>query len=478
MAVHDVAALAGQAKFAQNMLGGARVGNVPVVGVLDLHLGRRVSNIEPLKRRHGTAAKQRRFCPAPQVPQKVLSGQPCRAARGRAVALAGAAVTVVEQLLAAAGGALKPNGRKRAVLGHRHCAVVEQIAVAHFIKRAVGVQKLHMALQALTLGKAAHQLGGDLFLISSQRGRVGRVNGGKVAVQQGIGRAEIVHRARGKVNVVQKVAALQIEIRVAGNDLCLQLEHHNGHGLVHPRGGGQVACRCALVGVGQPARNIGIRVSMLGKALQAAQADAVAALQRVQIVVGQRCFQHGHNAERAARCRAHPDHVVVAPLDVHLMMRHETVQNAVRARAAVKQVAHNVQTVHSQPLDDLAEADNIGVGAVIADDALNDLAVILVLVVVLKVGVKQLVEDVAAVLRQTAAHMVAGMLAGHEPAQVDEPQQRHAIPGVQVFLAGFQLGQLLIGIIDERRQLGTLLGGDTVAKHRVDFFTDDARCAV
>ena len=26
--------------------------------------------------------------------------------------------------------------------------------------------------------------------------------------------------------------------------------------------------------------------------------------------------------------------------------------------------------------------------------------------------------------------------------------------------------------------LGTLLGGDTVAKHRVDFFTDDARCAV
>lgn len=32
MAVHDVAALAGQAKFAQNMLGGARVGNVPVVG--------------------------------------------------------------------------------------------------------------------------------------------------------------------------------------------------------------------------------------------------------------------------------------------------------------------------------------------------------------------------------------------------------------------------------------------------------------
>ena len=142
--------------------------------------------------------------------------------------------------------------------------------------------------------------------------------------------------------MVQKVAALQIKIRVAGNDLRLQLEHHNGHGLVHPRGGGQVACRCALVGVGQPARNIGIRVSMLGKALQAAQADAVAALQRVQIVVGQRCFQHSHNAERAARCRAHPDHVVVAPLDIDIVVAHEQVQDDVRAGAAVEQVADDM----------------------------------------------------------------------------------------------------------------------------------------
>ena len=143
--------------------------------------------------------------------------------------------------------------------------------------------------------------------------------------------------------------------------------------------------------------------------------------------------------------------------DVYLMMRHQTVQNAVRARAAVKQVAHNVQTVHSQPLDDLAEADNIGVGAVIADDALNDLTVILVLVVVLKVGVKQLVEDVAAVLRQTVAHMVAGMLAGHEPAQVDEPQQRLTVPLFQRFLVGaalLELGQLLVRIVDQSRQLG------------------------
>ena len=187
---------------------------------------------------------------------------------------------------------------------------------------------------------------------------------------------------------------------------------------------------------------------MLGKTLELPQADTVAALKGVEIVVSQCRFQHRHDAERTARRRAHPDDIVVAPLDIHLVVGHQAVQNAVRARAAVEQVAHDVQAVNGQPLDDLAEANNIGVGAVVADDALDDFAVILVLVVVLKVGVKQFVEDVAAILGQAAAHMVAGVLAGHEPAQIDEPQQCQPIPGVQVFLAGFQLGQFLIGIID------------------------------
>ncbi len=97
-----------------------------------------------------------------------------------------------------------------------------------------------MALQALALGKAAHQLSHDLRFIVGQRRGVGRVHGGEVAIQKGIGLAEIVHRARFKINVVQKIAARQIKIRVAGNDLCLQLEHHHGHGLVHPGGGGQI----------------------------------------------------------------------------------------------------------------------------------------------------------------------------------------------------------------------------------------------
>ena len=103
------------------------------------------------------------------------------------------------------------------------------------------------------------------------------------------------------------------------------------------------------------------------------------------------------------------------------MMLHQPVQNHIGPGTPVEQVAHDVQPVHRQPLDDLTEPDNVGVRPLIADDDLDDLAVVQVLVVVLKVGVEQLVQNVAAVFRQHAAHMGAGVLGGHEPAQVDEP---------------------------------------------------------
>ena len=478
MAVDDMAARTRKAELPQNALGRVQRGDMLIVGILDLPVGGRVGNVEPFKGRHGAAAEKRRFGTAPQIPQKVLPGQPRRAARRCAVALPGTAVAVVKQLLAAARHPFKPDGGKGTVLGHRHGTVVEQVAVADLVKRAVRVEELHMALQTLALGKAAHQPGNDMPLLGGEGGRRGGVHSREVAVQQGIDGAVVVHRACRKVDMVQKVSALQIEIRVAGNDLRLKLEHHHGHGLVHPGGGGQITGRRARVGVGDPARHIGVGVGVLGKALELAQADAVAALQRVKVVIGQRCFQHRHNAQRAAGSGTHPDNIMVAPLDVHLMVRHQAVENTVGARAAVKQITHDMQPVNGQPLDDLTEPHNVGVSAVIAQDALDDLTVVLVLVVVLKMGVEQFVQNVAAVLGQAAAHMVAGVLAGNKPAQVDQPQQRQAVPCVQIGLARLQFRQLLIGIVDQRCQLGALLGGDIRPQHSVDLLMDNARCAV
>ncbi len=190
------------------------------------------------------------------------------------------------------------------------------------------------------------------------------------------------------------------------------------------------------VGVRHPDGQVIIAVELLGHPLQMAQVDAVAVLQHAVVVVSQGGLQHRADADGAAGSGTHPDHIVVAPLDIHIVVAHQQVEDDVRAGAAVEQVAHDVQLVHGQPLDELTETDDELVGAAIFDDAADDLAVVEVLVVVLKVGVEQLIQNVPAAGRQAGAHMLPGMLGGHQPADINEPQQRLGVPLVQRFLVG------------------------------------------
>ena len=96
---------------------------------------------------------------------------------------------------------------------------------------------------------------------------------------------------------------------------------------------------------------------------------------------------------------------------------------------------------------------------------------------VFEVGVEQLIQNVAAACGQAFADMLAGVFGGDQTADVDEAQERLGIPLVQPVLigaAGLELGQLLVGIIDEGGQLGAGRLRDGISQHDIDFFADDA----
>ena len=130
------------------------------------------------------------------------------------------------------------------------------------------------------------------------------------------------------------------------------------------------------IGMGHPDGKIVLAVELLGHALQMAQVDAVAVLQHSVVMISQRGLEHRADADGAARSGTHPYHIVVAPLDIHIVVAHEQIQNDVRAWAAVEQVAHDVQLVHCQMLDQLAQPHDEVVGAAIFNDAAHDLAIV------------------------------------------------------------------------------------------------------
>ena len=159
------------------------------------------------------------------------------------------------------------------------------------------------------------------------------------------------------------------------------------------------------------------------------------------------------------------------------MVAHQQVEDDVRPGAAVEQVAHDVELVHRQPLDQLAEADDELIGAAILDDAADDLAIVEVLVVVLEVGVEQLIQNVAAAGGQAGSDVLPGVFGGDETADVDEAEQGLTVPLFQRLLVGaalLELGQLLVRVINEGRQLGAGILRHRIPQHNVHLLPDDA----
>ena len=228
--------------------------------------------------------------------------------------------------------------------------------------------------------------------------------------------------------------------------------------------------------VGHPDGKVVLAIELLRHTLQVPQVDAVAVLQHPVVVVGKRSFKYRTDADGTAGSSTHPHHVMVAPLDIYIVMTHQQIQNNVRAGAAVKQVAHDMQFIHRQMLDELAQPHDKAVGAAILDDAAHDLAVVQVFIVILKVGMEQLVQNIAAAGGQTAAHMVAGVLGGHQTADIDQLEKGLGVPLLQCILgsaACFKLRQLFGGIVDQGGKFCTGCFRHGVAQHGIHLFPDD-----
>ena len=88
-----------------------------------------------------------------------------------------------------------------------------------------------------------------------------------------------------------------------------------------------------------------VSVNFFGEGRQRPQIDAVAHLQHVKIVVADVHAQQIGDTGPVAGRRAHPHDVVVAPLKIHIVIVHEKVQDLIRMRASIKDIADDMQLI-------------------------------------------------------------------------------------------------------------------------------------
>ena len=161
------------------------------------------------------------------------------------------------------------------------------------------------------------------------------------------------------------------------------------------------------------------------------------------------------------------------------MIGEQAVHNLGRAAASVEDVAHQVQVVDGQPLDERGERLDKVVGAGGLQNGLNNALVIAhAIVVLVRMRVQQLVDDVCVIAWDGLAHLGARIAARKRASDHDELVKHRLVPGWRVLAPAADQVDLLARVVDERTQLALFVKGERVAKDLVDMFAHDARAVV
>ena len=156
-------------------------------------------------------------------------------------------------------------------------------------------------------------------------------------------------------------------------------------------------------------------------------------------------------------------------------MLHEKVEDAVRAVAAVVEIADDVDAFHREPLDQRTERLDIVWPAADLHDGLNQLAVVRELcLIVLGTRAQQLYNDRLIAFRDVVAHLARGEFPAHELCQFKEIREVLLIPERRGLPLRRQLLHLLARVVDERTKLRALLHRHAGLKAIVHLFLDDA----
>ena len=183
--------------------------------------------------------------------------------------------------------------------------------------------------------------------------------------------------------------------------LPLQLKLYDRHRLVHLRHqlGGARQARVVLEVFGLEDGARVVAVGLHGEVRQRQQVDAVAFLQRLDVRIANRHAQHCGDEREVACHSAHPLDVVVAPLNIIIAHPRERIHDLARPGTAVEDVAHDMQRVDGQTVDEIGDGDDELLGAAHFYDSIDNSVVVVGAVVLNARLVEQLIDDVSIILR-------------------------------------------------------------------------------
>ena len=149
-----------------------------------------------------------------------------------------------------------------------------------------------------------------------------------------------------------------MEFRSAHHQLPFQFELDDCNGLMHLLIQLQVLRVIVLSVFNGKNIAVGIGISIHGKGGERNEIDAVAFLQGREIGITQGEADDIADAGIIARSSTHPQHIMIAPLDVPAVVAAHLVEDDMRTRTTVVDIAQDMQLVDGKALDDIGDGND------------------------------------------------------------------------------------------------------------------------
>ena len=320
-------------------------------------------------------------------------------------------------------------------------------------------------------GKVVDQL--LLFLRKLQR--IFRIDRREIHIQHLVIFAMDLYGSLCEVDVFQMDPVVDLVIRVTFDRLSLQFELNHRDRLVHLR------CKSRIYGIinvlienfRKEALARIILINPRCKHRQLAEIDPISILEDIKAIIADRDPQNGTDAGKVAGSCAHPGDIVVAPLDIHIVEVHQLVHDDIRTRSTIKDIADNVQTVHSQVLDQVAQCLDKFISHTDIDDGVDDLIVVHLLIIIVVVHMQKLIDDIRECRRHFFTHFRSCKFRGNLFTDAHQTVDRDSLPVFCIFSLFLDPADIPFRIVDQVRQSNLLVVRNHVAEGLRYFFTDN-----
>ena len=187
----------------------------------------------------------------------------------------------------------------------------------------------------------------------------------------------------------------------------------------------------------------------------------------------------GGNAHFGTERGAHPQHIMIAPLDIDGVTLHEEVEDSVGTIAAIEKISDDVQFADRKALDECAKHFNkLGAGVDLNDGIKQFIVVNGLSAVEFGISADQFDDDRLKFLGDFAANLRRGVFIGHEFSQFDQTGNVDAIPLGLIVDSRQYFFHLFARVIDESAELGAILFGEAATENVINFLPNDARTII